>query len=609
MVLAGKLRACTSALLFLALCATSAEAVVHVDRQAPSGGDGTTWFTAYQRIQDGLTAAAASEDEVWVAAGTYRENIILRRAVRLYGGFLGTETSRHERCPSENETIIDGGHLGNTVIGAEQAVIDGFTITNGKASTSGGGVYCSYASSTISNCRITRNTGSGIYCYQSAPDIVNCTISENTDRGIYCYVGGNATIVNCVITENTAANYAGIYCYSVVPAIRRCTVTGNRATAANGSGGGLGFVSCPSPVTVENCVIANNSAAQGGGVYCSLSSPSFVNCTICDNSASSSGGNAYLQSCSPNFRNTIMAFGSAPLGAIASRTGSANPAFSFCNFWQEEESGWFEPASWDPTSEPNLTDDPHLLDRDHGDYHLSMSSPCVNAGTGAGVPQEDRDLYPRPYSGLWDIGAYEYAPLMPCDTVVDAKMISDGVRVSLTDAVVSGVFDGFLYVQQTGHASGIRVRWPSGTTLNRSVSVTGTMGTRDGIEREIRASDVSITGPGYVQPCGMPTRCLVGADLGDALPLGQMGRSAAQGPNNVGLLVRIWGRVLPDTSMGTAVTDGSDAGTLVCLPQGVASPPADSWVQITGISSVTAAGEEPASLLLVRDRTDIAMPD
>ncbi len=45
----------------------------------------------------------------------------------------------------------------------------------------------------------------------------------------------------------------------------------------------------------------------------------------------------------------------------------------------------------------------------NGDYHVSSSSPAVDAGmAGAGIPAYDLDLYPRPYGAAYDIGCYEY---------------------------------------------------------------------------------------------------------------------------------------------------------------------------------------------------------
>ncbi|MDX1421056.1 MAG: hypothetical protein R3181_13910, partial [Rubricoccaceae bacterium] len=73
-----------------------APAVLHVDADAAPGGDGASWATAFDDLQDAL-AVAAPGDEVWVAEGTYKPTdtgdrtatFALASGVALYGGFDG----------------------------------------------------------------------------------------------------------------------------------------------------------------------------------------------------------------------------------------------------------------------------------------------------------------------------------------------------------------------------------------------------------------------------------------------------------------------------------------------------------------------------------------
>ena len=78
-----------------------AESVVYVDSDAPSGGNGNSWSTAYESIQAGINDADVLDEEVWVAEGMYNENITLKDGVALYGGFSGLgeleETARDQR--------------------------------------------------------------------------------------------------------------------------------------------------------------------------------------------------------------------------------------------------------------------------------------------------------------------------------------------------------------------------------------------------------------------------------------------------------------------------------------------------------------------------------
>ena len=86
---------------------------------------------------------------VWVAAGTYVENLSLKAGVALYGGFGGAETSLSQRNWTTNRTILDGKHVGSVITvpssGITNTRIDGFTIRNGEAMGSGhwgGGIWC-----------------------------------------------------------------------------------------------------------------------------------------------------------------------------------------------------------------------------------------------------------------------------------------------------------------------------------------------------------------------------------------------------------------------------------------------------------------------------------
>ena len=53
-------------------CATAVGEVIYVDADASSGGNGTSWGTAYKYLQDALADANVSGNDIWVAEGTYK---------------------------------------------------------------------------------------------------------------------------------------------------------------------------------------------------------------------------------------------------------------------------------------------------------------------------------------------------------------------------------------------------------------------------------------------------------------------------------------------------------------------------------------------------------
>ncbi len=194
--------------------------------------------------------------DIHVAAGTYVERVAMDPWVNLLGGYSAAHWSRDIAV---NETILDGSAGGSVVTGADNALIEGFTITNGSA-TSGGGIFCDRTSPTIRHNRIRDNVatgaGGGISCYSSWP-----------------------TISNNVIGHNSAKDGGGIRCYLSPAIIDGNTIANNLASAC---GGGL-YLAYGAPI-ISNTVIAFNSAsANGGGVRCSSSSPSITYCDVYGN--------------------------------------------------------------------------------------------------------------------------------------------------------------------------------------------------------------------------------------------------------------------------------------------------------------------------------------
>ncbi|MHC5061318.1 MAG: hypothetical protein ACYTFK_09575, partial [Planctomycetota bacterium] len=73
-----------------------------------------------------------------------------------------------------------------------QAIVAGFTITNGRADY-GGAIRCANSSPKIMDCIITVNTatnrGGGLYLNLSGATIAGCVISNNTPDGIWIESG------------------------------------------------------------------------------------------------------------------------------------------------------------------------------------------------------------------------------------------------------------------------------------------------------------------------------------------------------------------------------------------------------------------------------------
>lgn len=229
--------------------------------------------------------------------------------------------------------------------------------------------------------------------------------------------------------------------------------------------------------------------------------------------------------------------------------------------------------------------------------------------TAAGIVQNASYIH---WVGFWHGTA---ATPIACATTADAKLQPDGTLVSVAGKVATsaiGDFAGFFYVEEPDRSSGIRVALSPGSVAGLArgsvVNVIGTLGTAANGERQLTGPMVVIVSTQTpLTPLGMPNRSLGGSDLGSP-PSGQMGVTGGFGLNNIGLLVKTWGRVsyLPGNVL--AIDDGSgvvariDASTLNTLP------PNNSFVAVTGVSSLWQSGGVRGRMLMPRATGDVTAP-
>ena len=411
-------------------------ATVYVDRDASPGGDGNSWGTAYQTIQAGIDDADALDEEVWVAEGSYSEqrvsvmhdppvdtgSLVMREGVDIYGGFAGTESSRDQRDWETRVTTIDGStaRAGNAayhvLVGANNATIDGFTITGGYAhgpvpnarECYGAGMYNDGCSPAVSNCTFLNNSasygGGGMANFSVAsPTVTNCVFSGNdADWGAGIYTSTSTSVItNCLFSGNSASSDGGaIYSSSCSLTVTKC-VFSNNSVDVNASeerrGGAMFSAGCSSSVT--NCVFASNSCQDGGGMYDLHSPLTIINCTFLGNSL---GGAIYNSGGSPTITNCIL-WNDSPR-EMYNELGS-DPIVTYCDI----QGGY--------TGEGNISVDPQFVNAAGGDLHLQPGSPCVDAGCSIGGLTQDFEGDPRPHGSGFDIGADEY---------FDAAADSDG---------------------------------------------------------------------------------------------------------------------------------------------------------------------------------------
>jgi hypothetical protein len=417
--------------------------VVYVDVDNTAGPwTGTSWATAFQSVQAGLDAAAAAGGgEVWVAEGTYsttgdgdREvSFGLRGGVALFGGFQGSEAARNQRDWEIFPTVLSGDigmpedasdNARHVVVGADDAIIDGFTITGGNAIPAGpdgpvgpgvpGGPPGEGERQTHTTpeeivASSAGASGGGLLNFDAAPVVRNCVIRDNQagkGGGVYNMVrgGGTPVFVNVIVRDNYAPRRGGGMANDLRtnPLLVNVQFINNRTDE---KGGGLYNDFDCSPMIVNGLFVGNEADTAAAMGNDGSSSPLIVNCTFADNVAADMGAGLYqgtynpsgTSSNDPTVRNSIV------WGNVVSNFGPVsvyNWADSAPDIRRSIVEGGYP-------GEGNLDADPLFKDSGNGDYALVEGSPAIDAGAD-GYLALSVDILGRARNGAADLGAYEW---------------------------------------------------------------------------------------------------------------------------------------------------------------------------------------------------------
>lgn len=188
----------------------------YVDQSAPYSGDGRSWLSPLQTIQEALDSAKDG-DEIWVAGGReyqLAQPLEISRDIKLYGGFEGNETNRDQRNWDSHKTTINAAGRGQCFIVAANASIDGFSMVNGNGNY-GAGVFVTSGEVSILNCRFYHNIaslGGAIYLLEGVVSLANCEFQGNgADYGAAIYSDSKMVVANCTFAQNTAAIGGGAF--------------------------------------------------------------------------------------------------------------------------------------------------------------------------------------------------------------------------------------------------------------------------------------------------------------------------------------------------------------------------------------------------------------
>lgn len=373
--------------------------VVYVAADAAGGGDGHTWATAFNNLNDGILAAGTGQmqRDIWVKQGIYRPDrtgaggptpgsrtntFFLNYNLKIYGGFAGNETSIAQRKAGIYQTILSGdiGAASNgsdnvyhvITANAGHSRLDGLIIEGGNADGEG---------------------------------------SNSNGAGLLEYPAGNANtmVVNCVFRNNHATGDGG----AVYVAVDGSYAVGN-------------FV---------QCVFYGNTAARGaasfvrmGGVKADYYDQNFYHITATGNNSSVSGAGAFeadeFMSSRPvriRFSNSLLA-GNPPENF--NDTGNPGNIYLSGTYATASNAGVFTNSSFPVGA------DGKIMTADDG-LQLLSSSPAIGYGDNATVYNgTEKDLAgSQRIVGNVDAGAYEStfnSPLTPVNGIIYVKQEATG---------------------------------------------------------------------------------------------------------------------------------------------------------------------------------------
>jgi hypothetical protein len=338
---------------------------------------------------NGAIGKASPGDTVYVAEGTYTseesEVVLINKDVSLSGGWDDSFSNQVGYATIDGRT----SRSGMLAVSGVTAAIDRFVIRRGVGDPDNytyGGISIHQATLTVDNSIIQDNRyghGVGIGLQEGHLTLNNSAISDNDSQGIANY-SGNVVMNNSTVVHNAVV---GVLNYGSM-ILNNSTVSHNHHTGYVGGG-----IVNGGDLALNNSTVSENTAAQGGGIASYGGTITIQNTIIAGNSAEAH------PNCSANFT-------SAGYNLIGDADG--------CNF---------TPAAGDLTDvSPEmgpLIGAPKIPRY----YPLLPGSPAIDAGNPTGCTGSTGDLLTDQRGasrvGTCDIGAYEYtAPGAPAAVIV-----------------------------------------------------------------------------------------------------------------------------------------------------------------------------------------------
>lgn len=312
---------------------------LYVNLNATGADDGSSWFDAYNNLQDAIDEAD-SGDSIYVAAGTYNptkqpgagsnqrdQTFLLKSGVRIFGGFSGNEPSANHRnmdssaIHGTNRTILSGDigvagdssdnaiHVAICINCSNGTILDGFTIEKGYANLTGNNL--------ISAVMVPRDAGGGIALNNSDLMIHNCIISNNLAKksgaGISNVNGSDGMIEDSWFISNKlwgsdpqADGGGGIHIHNSSPTIKNTKFMYNAIYDVQGGGAVRNEMnSTPTFENVDFLLNYTDNGDGGAGMYCASGSDAILkNVRFTKNTTTNQGAGMYNDNSKPHIEDS-----------------------------------------------------------------------------------------------------------------------------------------------------------------------------------------------------------------------------------------------------------------------------------------------------------------
>lgn len=375
-------------------------------------------------------------------------------------------------APGQDITV--NGQFVDTVfrLAANNITFENLTITGGLAAIDGGAIRAVGFDLTVRDCRFVNNLApddagaivfsDGVMLIEDSVFINNSTQNSTVDSsaGAIQFAGSDADhiIEDCTFTGNSSGRGGAMWWLSGAEGTVTDTLfDGNTATTTDGGA----VDNTTAPATYERCVFVNNQTLgdDGGAIYIAGETSREVvlnQCLIANNTAASNGGaitmengpDSVILNCTIVNNVALGANSSLGGGAIFTLGGAATGRFNNVIMRGNTPDQFAGPIAmfntnveggYDGPNSVNVIDAPAMfVDPSNGDYRLMSGSPSIDAGdanfysesanpidfdgNARAVTNDAGTATGLPLLGLFvDHGAYEFQP----DTSGPACSIAD----------------------------------------------------------------------------------------------------------------------------------------------------------------------------------------